>query len=256
MGTDSWSDFDAWHELFDALCKRRGWYDDKHLASALCTRVGKTTRQDFEAAKKKVRTWRSGRRLPLRRNLAVLAQLIEVARDPELEQRWLELYRRAATPNASGVVPPASRGVDRSRVRIGSGWAMAGLALLLGSGVVYAAVENSRQAARAALPQVNFEGYVRIPVGASHLIHGALESCESDAPSWEAVVGDLPTTQFGTLSDGGLVRQVVRRCLAEKLVRGVRFTGLKPGTAELRLFGDYVKVDVVTIRPEAAIEGK
>jgi hypothetical protein len=256
MGIASWGDFDAWHELFDALCNRRGWYDDKHLASELCTRVGKTTRQDFEAAKKKVRAWRAGRRLPLRRNLAVLAQLLDVGNDPELERRWLELYRRAATPNASGVEPVASHGVDRSGIRIGGGWAMAGLALLLGSGVVYAAVANSRQAALAALPQVNFEGYVRIPVGASHLIHGALESCESDAPGWEEVVATLPQTPYGAFSDGGLARKVDRRCRAEKLVRGVRFTGIAPGTAELRLFGDYVKVDVVTIRPEAATEGK
>ncbi|MEO3997668.1 hypothetical protein [Mesorhizobium sp. CAU 1732] len=256
MGRGGGSDVKAWHELFDALCNQRGWYDDKHLASALCTRFGKTKRQDFEAAKKKVRGWRAGRRLPLRRNLAALAQLLEVARDPGLERQWLELYRRAAAPNAAGVAPVVSQGADRSGLRIGGGWALAGMALLLGTGVVYAAVANSRQAALAALPQVNFEGYVRIPVGASHLIHGALESCESDAPGWEEVVATLPQTPYGAFSDGGIARKVVRRCGAEKLVRGVRFTGVAPGTAELRLFGDYIKVDVVTIRPEAAIEGK
>lgn len=256
MTKTSWSAFEAWHELFDALCNRRGWYDDKHLASALCARVGKNTRQDFEAAKKKVRGWRAGRRLPLRRNLAVLAQLLEVAGDAELEQRWLELYRRAgtlATPCVEAKPQPA--GADRGAIRASGGWMLAGLALLLGSGVVYATVANTRHVAVATLPLVNFEGYVRVPVGASHLIHGALEHCDSEPPDWEDVASTLTHTPYGTLTDGGVARKLVRRCREEKLVRAVRFHGVAPGTAELRLFGDYVKIDVVTTQPQIAIEG-
>ncbi|TKT75009.1 hypothetical protein [Aquamicrobium sp. LC103] len=256
MSAGGWGDFDTWHELFDALCNRRGWYDNNDPASELCARLGKNSRQDFEAAKKKLRAWRAGRRLPLRRNLATLAQLLEVDGDPELERRWLTLYRHATMADDTSDAHVAPQAMGHAGRRVPTGWALAGMALLLGSGAVYAAMASSRHAALAALPQVSFEGYVRIPVGTSHLIHGALESCESEAPEWDEIAATLPQTPYGALTDGGLVRKVVRRCTAEKLVRGVRFTGIAPGTAELRLFGDYVKVDVVTIKPEAANEGK
>lgn len=254
MSRECGSEHDAWHTLFDALCNDRGWNDNNHPASELCVRLGRNTRQDFEAAKKKLRAWRSGRRLPLRRNLAMLSALLEIGHDPELERRWITLYRRAAMPGGSEAAEVAAPAMGRGSRAIG-GWVMAGLALLLGSGVVYAAISGGKNTALAALPQVSFEGYVRVPVGASHLVHGALETCKSEPPAWNDVVDTLPETPYGTLSDGGIARKVVRRCGAERPVRGIMFTGVAPGTAELRLFGDYLKIDVITTQPEPA-EGK
>lgn len=251
MSTEGWSDFDTWHKLFDALCNRRGWYGNKHPASDLCALDGKTTRQDFEAAKKKLRVWRTGQRLPRRRNLAALAQLLDVAGDPDLERRWLALYRDALHPDHSGGSAGESGsafGSARPReARPVRNWMLAGLALLLGSGVVYAAIASGRQAAFLGLPQVSFEGHVRVPLGASHLIHGAIDACGAAPPDWEDFVADLPATSLGELSDGGLARKVARRCRDEVVVRGVRFTGLEPGTAELTLFGDYIRIDVLDV---------
>ncbi|MCR4265605.1 hypothetical protein [Nitratireductor sp. ZSWI3] len=247
MNPQGWDQFETWHKLLDALCNRRGWYDNTQPAGELCAHLGKNRRQDFEAAKKKLRTWRSGQRLPLRRNLAALAQLLEVESDPKLERRWLTLYRLAQKQGSDG--SPASAadpaGAPANGMRLIQGWTMAGMALLFGSGLVFASVKSNREAAFRSLPTVNFEGRVRVPVGVSHLIFGALSGCDRRPPGWEQIAAEMPATSLGVFSDGGLAREVVRACGKEVIVRGVRFTGQRPGTDEIRLFGSYIKLDVV-----------
>ena len=97
-------------------------------------------------------------------------------------------------------------------------------------------------------PRVNFEGYVRVPVGSEILIRGVHGSCKGQPHDWAHIAGDMPVSQLGEYSDCGLAREVVGHCGRELIVREVRVVGVRPGIDELRLFGDYQKVEVVTVR--------
>lgn len=247
MSTQGWRDFEAWHHLLDALCERKGWHDNNDAAVELCMRLGKNRRNDFEAAKKKLRTWRSGRRLPLRRNFAALGDLLEVERDPDLERRWTTLYREAQS-SANPAIPAFDSAPvhDLGKRRPRLGWGLAALSIPLLPLGLYAGFFGNGMPPD--LPTVNFEGYVRLPLGSDVLIHGAHADCKARPPDWAAIVDDLPVSTLGTFSDGGLARKVVRRCGAERTVRAVRFTGLREGVEDLRILGDFQKIEVVTIR--------
>lgn len=247
MSTTDWEGFDKWHLLFDALCMERGHQGNALLASEFCARSGRNTRADFEAARKQLRAWRSGQRLPLRRNVSLLGQLLNVDSDPDLGRTWLELYRRTqslragepSSADAGGL--PATRG---SRLMIGRAM-LVGALVLCGSGLALSSLVGGQRGSRADLPIVNFEGRVRVPVGASVLIHGGFGACDGQPPEWEEIADEMPSTRLGSLSDGGLARKVVRKCTEERIVRGIKFTGIEAGTDSIRLFGDYIRVDVV-----------
>lgn len=252
MSEHTWHAFDSWHALFDALCSRRGWFGNDVPASELCVLLGKNKVQDFDAAKKKLRGWRSGQRLPRRRNFVALAQLLEIELDPELEKRWTTLYRAQNASDASpGAVTAATQDATTPhapQAQHSLRWVMAGVAALSVSVMVFAGVFIDRATAFRDLPLISFEGRVHAPVGAQVLVHGDLDGCGSQPPSWAEITAKLPATSLGVLEDGGLARKVMRRCGMEKVVRAVRYTGRTPGTEELVLFGDYVKIVVAAAR--------
>ena len=115
-----------------------------------------------------------------------------------------------------------------------------------GLGLALSSVSGEFRSVPSELPVVNFEGSVRVPLGASVLVHGHAGKCDGRPPEWDEFAGDIPTTALGDFSDGGLARKVVRRCTSERVVRGVRFTGTNVGTDGIRLFGDYIRIDVVS----------
>lgn len=258
MGAKDRQEQDRWHLLFDAICRERGHPGNAVLASAFCARSGRNTRADFEAARKQLRAWRSGDRLPLKRNVLMLAKLLEIDADPELRNTWQELYRRAQAQRTGTSSPVDARaeaaksGIMSSSSR--SAAIIAGGALLLGIGVALSPVLGERRTIPADLPIVNFEGWVRVPVGASVLIHGRLADCDGSPERWDAFADEIPSTRLGTFSDGGLARKVMRKCTSEKIVRGIRFTGVEPGTDGVRLFGDYIRIDVIAA-PQADSRG-
>jgi len=245
--------FERWHLLFDALCRERGHHNNATLASELCARSGRNRREDFEAAKKQLRTWRSGRRLPLKRNVAALAQILEIDSDPELKRKWLQLYRRehamrGGIEQIEHVGSPAVSLSTRGWIPARRGLVFAGLALAGGLGVALSSVAGKRPVVQPDLPIVNFEGLVRVPTGAGVLVHGQPGDCDGAPPDWVKIAGEMPASDLGKFADGGLARKVVRRCAGERVVRAVRFTGIEPGTDGVRLFGDYIRIDVVGVQ--------
>lgn len=251
MRAQGWEDFATWHELFDALCNRRGWYDNAQPASEMCALLGKSRVQDFESAKKKLRGWRAGQRVPLRRNVVVLGRMLGVEADPDLHRRWSDLYRRAHAGQAPGALraPPAS---PRAAWGWRAGRPAAVIAALSGCAIAaYAASAVLPTGTPDELPVVRFEGQVNVPLGASVLIHGALAGCEAPPPDWRDAAIEMPVPVLGRLDDGGLARKVVRICGRERIVRAVRYTGLRTGTERLRIFGDHIRVDVADVRDMA-----
>lgn len=246
MEAQGWDDFCTWHDLFDALCNRRGWYDNADPAGELCSLLGKNTVQDFESAKKKLRSWRAGQRLPLKRNFVALGLMLDVEKDPALHRCWTELYRHAhLRPGKDAAALSLPEGEFR-RGRVG--WSAASIAMLSGCAVVYAAAAVFPTGTPDALPAVSFEGQVNVPLGSAVFVHGALGDCDAPPPDWQDVAAAMPDAQYGKLEDGGLARKVVRKCGRERIVRAVSYTGLRPGTEELRLFGDYLRIDVIEAR--------
>lgn len=247
MSTTRWDGFDKWHLLFDALCRERGHEGNATLASKFCSLTGRNSRADFEAAKKQFRAWRSGQRLPLRRNASLLGQVLDVESEAGLDRVWLDLYRRAQSirageplPDDAGTAPATGGGRSRMGMAL-----LAGALGLLGTGLALSSVTGKRHVVSADLPVVNYEGRVRVPIGASVLILGRANDCDGPPPAWEEIADEMPSTHVGSFSDGGLAREVSRRCLREIIVRGIKFTGTDAGSDEIRLFGTYVRVDVV-----------
>lgn len=249
MGSDRWREYGTWHELFDAACNHAGYYDNTELASELCTRTGRTTQNDFEGAKTKLRSWRSGKRLPRRKSFFVLSSILELNSDLEFQARWHALYKAASrkTDDPSGAdealearAGPAGIAAKRLRRR-----AVFAAVSVLGVGITIAAVTGAREPPSPDLPAVNYNAYVRVALGRSQLIHGDFLDCDGPVPSWEQIAQRVPTTPLGTFSDGGIARKMVNDCGKEMVVRAVMFTGTSVGTEEVRLLDDYMKIEVV-----------
>ena len=225
-----------WHQLFDQLCDRRGFYDNTELASALCVRTGRTRHEDFEAAKKKLRAWRNGERLPRRSNLLAVAAILGVSADPELERRWVALHETAAGARRSDDLLPEEEGRDGNAVT-----ARGALPRILSRPVYRRIATGCLGAACIALfflagtpvsgslPIVSYEGHIIMPLGMTRLIHGENRDCGNSPPDWEEILPRIPATSLGTFEDGGIARKAARHCGEEVLVRAVRFTAKATG---------------------------
>lgn len=244
MNQDDWSEYSEWHRLFDGLCNRAGFHDNATLASEFCNRTGRKGQGDFDAAKRKLGGWRSGRRLPRRGNLAVLSAILSVDRDPALERCWAALYRSAA--DAGRWVRPS----DPVRApAMPSRWIAAGVSAAAIASIAAAVGSTGSAPALGHLPSVGYDAYVRVALGTSRMIHGEYDSCEGAPPSWEKVAIRVPSTPLGTFEDGGVARKMVNDCGKEMAVRGVIFTGLSVGTEELYVLDDYMKIEVFESAP-------
>lgn len=249
MGSDRWREYGTWHELFDAVCNHAGHYDNTELASLLCTRTGRTRQNDFEGAKTKLRSWRSGKRVPRRKSFFALSTILDVRSDPKLEAQWHALYKAA---NGKGDDPSGSEealdaraaqaAIAASKLRV---VAAVSAVSVLGVGIAIAAITREHQPLSPELPAVNYNAHVRVAFGRSQLIHGDFLDCDGPVPDWSLVAQRVPTTPLGTFSDGGLARKMVNDCGREMVVRAVMFTGTTLGTEEVRLLDDYMKIEVV-----------
>lgn len=86
---------------------------------------------------------------------------------------------------------------------------------------------------------------VSLGVGQATVIHGARGSqCGQQAPDWEQIAATLPPSVTGKFSDGGLGVRFSQRCGGDTPARAIRFTATKPGSEQLRLFGDPVRIEV------------
>ena len=259
MTTSDWSGFERWHQLFDALCNHHQHYDNAILASALCRLAGKAGERDHEAAEKNLRNWRLGRRLPLRRNLAQLSHLLDVEADPQLAARWAMLYRKALGDrriqvDANQPSPPPDRAWHAA-----PGRRVAVLALI-GAGLAVAGIAQSRvggdlriEGADGPLPTVSYNARVVLAVGASKLVHGAFNDCDTPPPSWEMIRAGIPSSGIGIFEDAGPARQLKGICRAEVFVRAIRFTALRAGVEEMNLLGSYLRIEAV--EPSATTDG-
>ncbi|MDR7035167.1 hypothetical protein [Mesorhizobium sp. BE184] len=246
---DDWDDFQTWSQLFDVLCKRDGHYDNASLASEYCNHVGKNGRDNFDAIQKNLRSWRLGRHLPLRRNMMVLAKLLDVERDPCLNNRWMHLY---AVARGEPAMDPAMQQEDAGRQPVAAAepakrrrpiwhWLAIG-ALATGTGFTFDfAVDRW---AFKKLPMIGYDARVRMVVGESRLIHGDRGDCDGRPPDWYYTLPRVPVSALGTFSDGGLARKMSNFCNRVVEVRAVRFTATDAGMEEIRLLDDFMKIEV------------
>ena len=243
---DKWGGYHEWHRLLDRVCSQKGYRDNSDLAAAFCARTGRIRQQDFDAAKRKLREWRTGKRLPRRTNFSAISTILGVDGQPDLQRHWNRLYLEACRHGRTAAGDMKAPGKAASPVilyRVASG-----MLVLLSVGLASLATERQRAPTR--LPEVGYEAYVRVPVGVTRLIHGEHDDCKGPPPPWEDVSGRLPQTGLGTFADGGLARQVVRACGREVVVRAVMFTGTAIGVEELYVLDDYIKIEVPSVSVE------
>lgn len=247
--------FDQWHGLFDALCNESGFLDNGTLASEYCAIAGGNGQADYETAVRNLANWRTGRHIPRRRNFTILGQILNVARQSELEERWTELYASAREQNAYlaraagtevedlspdfGTFPPAD---PYPRVWTSRQMTVASVGALIVGAVVGATSQPLWQ--RAALPDLNdlplvtVQPFVKVYVGESRIIHAQRGDCGQLPPEWEYVQTRLPKSSIGTFSDGGLVRRSSDFCKGETPGRAVIFKGEKTGREDGLVLGD------------------
>ncbi|MBD0417232.1 hypothetical protein [Oryzicola mucosus] len=243
-----WNHYDTWNELFDALCHDRGYVDNADLASEFCRRSGRGLERDYGAAEKKLRNWRRGKRVPLPRNFVILSHILDVEADPALTTRWYSLYRIARDRDLP------SHHMDNSAFALIGAKARRGKRIIVIAGLV-AAVTLAILAAhssiatdedmQAGLPTVAYNARAFLTIGAEKLLHGAVEDCEGEPAAWEDMLPLIPSSAVGTFSDGGLATKMMNDCGKEMRVRAIKFTATASGVEEVRVLGDYFKIEVV-----------
>ena len=249
MDSQDWGRFRDWNALFDALCRLRGYGENAELASAFCRLMGRSGERDFQAAEKNLRDWRLGRRIPLRRNAAILARLLDVEADPALKRRWDETYRalHGGAVLSEGEEAPAGESAPIVKTRWTPRMALL-LAAALPAGLLAAAGMKGTASPDgiAALPTVAYNARAFLSAGTEKLIHGAIEGCDGEPAQWANIEPRLPESRTGVLVDGGLATQMMNSCGREVVVRAVKFIALTPGVEELMVLDTYFKIEVTS----------
>ena len=91
---------------------------------------------------------------------------------------------------------------------------------------------------------IPYQSKVLLEVGQSTIIDGARGDCGQQAPDWEKVSPLLPTLSTGKFSDAGSGVRNSQRCGGSTPARAIRFTATAPGTEQIELFGDPIRIEV------------
>ena len=252
----SWSDFEQWNVLFETLCGLRGFATANDLAQVYCRRTRRQTQRDLDTAARSINNWRSGSHAPSARNLAILAQLLDVASDPALDEAWHALYRKAKdqTELASGAARTSR--FDGSwmaaLIQVGQGHLVSILAVLVtlaafvsGFAFWYIATETPAAVSARSRSLIPFRRTVILSVGQSAVVHGHRGDCGGPAPDKESTTAILPSKiGIGTLTAGGIGMRYSRRCNGLTPAREVILHAKRVGSEQIELFDDVITVAV------------
>lgn len=245
----------SWHRLFDTLCEERGFSDNMSLAARYCEITSGRGQRQFDTAVRNLNNWRSGRHLPRLKSVRVLARVLGINGDVALMAQWDTLYDQAS--KASGEAGAESTEDDtpvetRLRTRMAAGHlvltVLASVALFsLGvlAGRLWDPEWRPWRTEVDDAPLITYLPEVRLVVGQSHIIHGERGDCGRLPREWRDVWGNLPSSRIGEFSDAGVVRRYSMFCKGVTPARGIRFTATAPGTEEMYVTGDYMKITVV-----------
>lgn len=245
---------DSWNKLFDALCDERGFSDNMSLAARYCELTSGRGQKHFDTAVRNLNNWRSGRHLPRPRSVRVLARLLSLETDPELLARWDLLYDKArtATDGSIGHEPDEGSPLVREWKTTQHGGRvltiLAGLGLFslgVATGLAWDSEWRPWPTDVDNAPLISYLPEVRLVVGQSRIIHGERGDCGKRPREWRDVWGNLPSSRIGDFTDAGVVRRYSMFCKGVTPARGVRFTAKAPGTEEMYVVGDYMKITVV-----------
>ena len=245
----------SWHRLFDTLCEERGFSDNMSLAAGYCEMTSGRGQKQFDTAVRNLNNWRSGRHLPRPRSVRILARLLGIEEDAALLARWDALYDQArnatdgpSTESPEDDVPAGARAGKtmaggRLALTVLAGAALFGLGVLAGR--LWDADWRPWRTEVDDAPLITYLPEVRLVVGQSRIIHGERGDCGRLPRDWRDVWGNLPSSRIGEFSDAGVVRRYSMFCKGVTPARGIRFTAKVPGTEEMYVTGDYMKITVV-----------
>jgi hypothetical protein len=178
-----------------------------------------------------------------------------VEADPALLAQWNALYDEARNASdASGDEPAGETAAPAERagsaridgrpvlmVLAGAGLFAMGLA----TGLLWDSQWRPWRTEVDDAPLITYLPEVRLVVGQSRIIHGERGDCGRLPRAWRDVWGNLPSSRIGEFSDAGVVRRYSMFCKGVTPARGIRFTARAPGTEEMYVTGDYMKITVV-----------
>ncbi|WP_374788880.1 hypothetical protein [Brucella oryzae] len=245
---------DTWHKLLDELCHHRGFSDNMSLAARYCELTGGRGQKHFDAALRNLNNWRAGRHLPRPRSARVLLRLLAIEDGSALMAQWDRLYEQARAADGAMkhdpdetipiVSEPKMKAVQGTAILL----ALAGAGLFSMGVAVGIAWDTEWRPWRTEVddaPLITYLPEVRLVVGQSRIIHGERGDCGRLPRDWRDVWGNLPSSRIGDFSDAGIVRRYSMFCKGVTPARGVRFTAKAPGTEEMYVVGDYMKITVV-----------
>ena len=249
----AWSDYEGWHELFDAVCLDRGHPDNARLASELCTLTGTTDQAGYETAVRNLANWRRGQHVPHRKNFIALSTLLEIDAHEDLKLHWNSLFSQTKQRGRmqksdtreliGGPGKPTSFLGARGRMAL----MIAGAVALSSIGTVY--VQSSGIFDGVSNPElrmatIRHKIFVSPKVGDSVVIHGVRGDCGQEPPSWRNLAPGFPSLKTGVLSEGRIGVRFSRACGGNTPAREVVFTAKRPGSEKITLFGDTTTIEV------------
>ena len=247
-----WPDFERWNVLFEALCSIRGFAAVNDLAHAYCGRTRGHTQRDLDAAARSINNWRSGSHAPSARNLAILAQILDVTSDPVLNEAWHTLYRKAKDQTEAVSGPPGAPPRDSSWTTTVFRGGRRHFVFIIAAAVVVAAFVSvlaawhaGSQASETSQRPIPFRPKVILKVGQSAVIHGYRASCGKPAPDKDATTSRFPSKiEVGILAAGDIGVRYSRHCGGDTPAREVIFHSERVGSEKIELFGDVIAITV------------
>ncbi|MBT4905984.1 MAG: hypothetical protein HON62_03825 [Rhodospirillaceae bacterium] len=91
----------------------------------------------------------------------------------------------------------------------------------------------------------SFLDAVELQVGESVILKGVRNrECGDPAPDWDRISDGLPSSDLGSLSDGGTGFTESDRCGGRVPARGIKFTANEPGMETLEIYKDSIRITV------------
>ncbi len=248
-----WSDFEHWNALFGALCANQGLGSVNDLAHVYCDNTGRRSQRDLDAAVRNINNWRKGSHTPSAKNLAILADILNVASDPALNEAWRTLYVKAKCQpefDSNETVTVRSRNSRMTTLFRGE---HRRIAFVIGTLIVTAASVSgftawhaSSQASVTSERPIAFRSKVTLKVGQSVVIHGYRAGCGKPAPDRESTTSKFPPKiGVGTLTAGDTGVRYSRHCKGDTPAREVIFHAERVGSEMIELFGDAITLTVI-----------
>ncbi len=251
-----WKQLNRWSELFDALCLKRNHISNTDLAYQFCKKQSRTSQKDMEATTRSISNWRTGANLPSRRNFRVLTELMEIAKDPELEAHWYAVYNKS---NSAKLPQEHTSEQGRASCKSDVIFSLFGkdvstsfffnlvVFFSMAGGTAWFLDWYQDDMRLLAKNSIIWRKNVTMSVGEKIVVHGKKGICGKMPPPAEEIFAKLPKNlKTGRLTTGALGLRASNSCNGLTPAREIVFEAHTQGHETFFLFGNDINVQVAS----------